>query len=835
MEYTLIQEVHKDIIYYGIYHTEVESQDGSDILCSIRKRFFEKNQKLKNKSTLKINSELYRYTYAIENHKPLKWKKLLDTQQIEHAVPTQTGYYIETCDLNRKPVKKTYYNNLHLWQKTEYFALSDRYEPIYILTPDFDNDKPIIIRKNKTGKKEILSPFTSVLDQTLTDKLNTMTGEPPIFCRTNYGNFYYCTKEEEIIRKDALEKLLKKEALKENDIPEETIEPAFTIDLSGIDKDNKITISAQPDSQEDLQKENIPETSHELFANALMQKEETSEIISAKTKNCAFLNECPFENSDKLIIESGENKYYYFGSMKDDLRHGRGRTVMQNGCTAYEGDYQNDKRDGFGVYYYKSGTLCYAGFWKENHRHGMGAAFNSSGIELGHFENDQLQGAGVRYEEDKNLFFLKKYQNGEYTGSGTQFDTEGNLLYTGEIKNNIREGKGILYHTDGTVKYQGEFHQNQYHGEGILYLMHGGSLKGHFENGRASGFCTLTDDKNKMIYQGSFTNDIYNGNGKLFSEDGSYAEGIFINGEPTGIFQEYDKNQNLIYQGEWTDMHRTGKGTAYQNGVKIYEGSFYQNQYHGKGKLYENHELIYSGSFQNGKRSGFGTEFSHDHILYTGLWKNDCYNGCGILYENGQPKFAGTFSDGMKNGRINQIQNKSITQKSIYQNDILIYTCELREDYSVNYYGSIKNNLKNGMGCTFSEYSEKLFEGIFKNNQPEKAMQVFLKELPDLIDCQELADTDYELFRQTPEFVIEKEIHQGIYTGRLKNHLPEGKGTILYFDHRYTGEFLSGQPHGRGTLYLSDGSEVKGIFTSQPTENTKIFQFSEITYYQLQG
>ena len=65
------------------------------------------------------------------------------------------------------------------------------------------------------------------------------------------------------------------------------------------------------------------------------------------------------ERGAKRIVISAEESYTYFGKVIDGLRQGRGRTQMQNGCTAYEGDYLDDKRDGFGAYYYKSGKICY--------------------------------------------------------------------------------------------------------------------------------------------------------------------------------------------------------------------------------------------------------------------------------------------------------------------------------------------------------------------------------------------------------------------------------------------------------------------------------------------
>ena len=72
-----------------------------------------------------------------------------------------------------------------------------------------------------------------------------------------------------------------------------------------------------------------------------------------------MMNGCPYIAMGKMsICVSPEECYYYFGSVEDGLREGRGRTAMMDGGTAFEGGYLHDQRDGFGTYYYKSGSFA---------------------------------------------------------------------------------------------------------------------------------------------------------------------------------------------------------------------------------------------------------------------------------------------------------------------------------------------------------------------------------------------------------------------------------------------------------------------------------------------
>ncbi len=113
------------------------------------------------------------------------------------------------------------------------------------------------------------------------------------------------------------------------------------------------------------------------------------------------------EDADKLI-DNGDEKYYFFGSFTDSGRNGRGKTLMENGMTAYEGDYLDDKRHGKGAFYYRSGDLCYYGDWSHNKREGFGIGVSSdTGIaHIGKWEENKPTGLGVRFDRNGNFLYL---------------------------------------------------------------------------------------------------------------------------------------------------------------------------------------------------------------------------------------------------------------------------------------------------------------------------------------------------------------------------------------------------------------------------------------------
>ena len=844
----MFKDIDKTIIYYGVYSTDTENFDEDDILCNARKKFFETGVTQKGRGNIKTPDGLNNYSYVIETGVSLRYRLITkDGKQLARVFDTAGGYFAETLDRLHRPVKRAYFNKLHKWTKTEFISAHDRTIK-YVVFPSKDGDNPVIILK-ENNSETVLYPFSADVDMTTSYKLNQLTGTPKIFCSTNFGNFYFCTGQNFAERKKVLE---------------DVINPTYfsTEVYTTWTSDDKTDIIQPNPPQPTAEKPSPTEQSSEeknIITETPIIVEQTDNYAPYERK-CIFSGECPYETAQKQIIESNEQKYFYFGELSDNKRHGKGKTVMKNGQTAYEGIYKNDMRDGMGVFYYKSGKLCYAGNWSRNKKNGLGVAFspgdnsafigqwhdndsvnigaffNCKGelLYLGNAENGVKNGAGITYHSDNKAFFVGKYENGKFLNSGTLFDSKGNLLYTGGYKNNQRNGIGTSYHLNGSVIYHGQWLNNLYDGEGVLRTSNGCTLKGCFKLGKADGTGTLTDKNNKVIYIGNFENDLYNGKGRIFS-DNSYAEGQFLNGKPTGSFKEYNSNDQLIYCGEWADMHRNGQGIEYKRGNKIYEGEFKNSLYNGKGKQLFNGNIIYTGSFSDGMRNGYGIELWNNQTYYQGMWKDDLYNGSGILFDNGTPRYIGIFKDGKPHGRINEISDNKIIRQSLYENGVLVYTCDYNQNGSVEYYGSVSDGMRNGMGCTFAPSYEKIFEGIFRNNSPEKPMKIIFREFDQIPPCPELKDTLYETFRKSPEFAIEKPISvantHGIFTGSVKNDLPDGEGTILYSDHRYTGSFSNGLPDGHGIVYMSDGSTKTGSFSLKPFEKSSLLQFHDITYY----
>ena len=852
------RDLDKTCIYLNVFYNEKELDTvPADILTDARNRYFTGNGKtVKDKISFSVNGRRYSYVYRIDAKGKLKWRALENGVLSEEAVAEPAGYIVIYREQSGFIRKKMYFNHSHVWQKTEYFEMN-RNEPVISLMPWLNDDRAAIaVYDGETSFPQILYAFP-MSDNEYDVEQAVMLCQPPVSATVNNIKYYFGD--------DELEQQWKSVLSGEEDIsvtqPVEEVKQYF--DISALEKNSRYKNLAETDdiftayisSETASVAENKDEDnkSSDEFEDEEEEKSDTEEpaqkrSVSGNTEYTVF--------ADKLVSISAKEKGLYFGELDSvGKRAGSGRTQTMSGKTLYEGEYLDDKKDGFGVTFFKSGKISYAGSYRDGKKNGFGIEFRAvdGGITIADFcegerdfvfakfdKNRSLVYAGSRYGDktggisinpDNGEIFIAKSRNGEQLQRGTLISADGVLLYSGDYKNGSKDGEGTLFNADGSIKYKGEFRRSLYSGSGMLKYENGNVYTGEFLSGMPSGRGELKNSSGETIYTGGWKKGLYNGDGRLYNDDGSYSDGKFTNGQARGKVTVYDENGMINYSGTVLNNKPDGSGICYQNGVKVYDGQLSEGVRSGTGRLCQNGECVYMGTFENDSFSGFGISYENGREIYFGMWSNGKYSGAGLLKLENGISMAGSFSEGSPEGRINIIQNGILIKECIYKNGECEYMREYSKDgMSVIYDGNVKGGLRSGMGCTFTEYGEKLFEGIFKNGEPLKSMKVSLRQMPELEYVSKLKDTEYEKFRQSREFVVEQPMLSGVYSGQLKDGIPYGKGTILYSDHRYTGSFVNGIASGSGIIYCGDGTVINGVFSDKPVVGTEAVKFLNITY-----
>lgn len=880
----------KSCIYLNVFFNDMEiAPVPADILTDARNRFFiAKGKKIKDKVFFSANGIKYSFSYQIDTRGKFKWKATANGSIIEEAVEEAAGYIIFYRTTSGLVYKKMYFNHSHIWQKTEYFE-ADKNTPSISLMPWLNDDRAAIaMYDSDTSFPQIL--YGLPLSENNEDIHNAvMICNPQVSATVNNVTYFFGDDELEEQWNNVLNscnsvdeisinrKISEKEYFCINAINQNSgyknladTNEIFSMQSMPIATPNLRNNTIKTKIENDTFSDNITEND---FLSVESMPNIVKQINSSKDKKIIYPvsstidNECSKKtndnkienNADKILMISQKEKGYYFGGLdNNNTCNGYGRIQTSKGKTLYEGEFLNDMKNGFGVTFFKSGKVSYVGNYSNNNCDGFGLEFRATdgSVTAAQFKDNtkefisakfdktgKITYVASRYGEDEcNInfntengeIFIAKFENGEPVNSGTIISADGTLLYTGEYKNGNKDGNGMLFNLDGTIKYSGEFKRNLYSGMGVLNYDNGNVYTGEFSAGYPSGRGELRTEQGEVIYTGQWKKGLYNGDGRLYNKDGSYSDGKFINGVAKGKLTIYDEKGLLKYSGLVLDDKPDGNGICYDNGKKVYDGQLSRGVKSGTGRLYENDKCVYMGSFENDMFCGFGISYKNSQPVYCGMWQKNKYNGAGLLSVDQTTLVAGDFINGVPNGRINVIRNNVLVQECIYSNGECEYMREYSHDgTSVLYDGNIKNNVKEGMGCTFTEYGEKLFEGIFKNGEPFKSMKVCFREMPALEYIAKLKDTDYEKFRNSKEFVVEQPMMSGVYSGQLKNGVPDGKGTILYVDHRYTGSFCTGSACGNGIIYCGDGTVIKGVFSNEPQINTIPISFSNVIYNQI--
>lgn len=225
-------------------------------------------------------------------------------------------------------------------------------------------------------------------------------------------------KTEDITGKTDVAEETENTTVEENQVEENPTEQQETVEENSIDDDTKV---APNFTNEEILREVL---------NAMMNNSKENEPPKVVTS----VNETPqaerFDKNADLIINSGNEKYCYYGDINDDcMRDGYGRTEMSNGKTAYEGNYKNNKRNGFGSFYYNNGGLCYTGEWKDNKRNGFGVGVRSSdgSFHAGTWSNNKPEGVGARFDKYGKLSYIANFKNGKESGLCVEYREDGGI------------------------------------------------------------------------------------------------------------------------------------------------------------------------------------------------------------------------------------------------------------------------------------------------------------------------------------------------------------------------------------------------------------------------
>ena len=287
---------------------------------------------------------------------------------------------------------------------------------------------------------------------------------------------------------------------------------------------------------------------YSLFLKKYSQNEKVNKILYSQNPtiiNLLTLNYKDFynENENENPIIKIENSLKTIKKYRNSLifKYPDNKLIFNdiNQCitnveSVYKGevDLITNKKCGKGELIYRSGAQKF-GTWINNEFKGWNRYIDFNGIlYLGYFNNNELNGKGIKFQIEKNKLYKGDFINNIKEGYGIE-ESEG-TKYEGEFSKDKKNGKGKILFKNGDI-YEGNFENNKFNGEGhYIWKKNGHEYIGNYLNGQFNGKGFYKWSENEY-YKGDYKMGIKEGNGEVKYPNGKKYIGPFVNGKLNGI------------------------------------------------------------------------------------------------------------------------------------------------------------------------------------------------------------------------------------------------------------------------------------------------------------
>lgn len=401
----------KDIIYFGITFEKFDILDFTDdFLAGVRSNFFKSGfETQSNRCVQYIDDVEYFFVYNMEKGKQLSWKVNKNGNVFQNSERVNpNSYRVNTYDENGRIFKRHYFDNNHIWLKSEYLTDSLN-KPEYILYPFEVDDNEVIVKIHNT-------PDSSVQTYLYPKQSMPENGDYSVLSYTDKGFLFFNSVPNN--------KFISKTVIRDNSVNNLG---GFEFNLVDFNLSRNLNSTFDITDAEYLDYENgkpYYKVTNEKLNNTSFENENDIEEFDVK------VYEKETDASDAVIERKGES-YKYYGELDENKkRTGYGRTVTDEGITAYEGGYFDDMRNGFGAFYFKNGKINYVGNWYNNRRNGFGVGFRGSdgSSHIGKWNNNSPEGLSARFDKNGNFIFLGNFIDGKKQGKGITVDDDGSFV-----------------------------------------------------------------------------------------------------------------------------------------------------------------------------------------------------------------------------------------------------------------------------------------------------------------------------------------------------------------------------------------------------------------------
>ncbi len=499
------QKLSKGLIVYSVLISDFEKLDfKNDALAGVRANFFNSNKQTQaDKTEISFEDKDYKISYSMTDGIPLSWKVSRNNQPFQ-SVKKISEYLYSVILYGKNGIvnKRIYFDNNHIWLRTEYF--DDNFEGVKIgvLTPKIICDVFSIEfeRISLDGSR-----FSTLLYPSATPPLKKCAG----LVYTNTGMLWYdqiFAPKDLVIPGLGVNKIISgfefnddssdfsnsdlvnfcdADYLEDNESYDEfkinnqaNASECDKKSYSAYDKIQNILFEAQK-TNKDLFGEIINQTS-EMSADDNDSAQSNADLSDASDENESLkdltginescvdtqMSDNSFESDDVLNevsdkisddVQITENIFDGDDTLdyeKQELADCNVIIHTKSGKYSYYGNVdKNNNRTGKGRTVTPDGITSYEGDYSDDKRNGFGVCYYKEGNinYVGNWVDGRREGCGVGYRLSDSTMHIGKWADNLPTEYGARFDSDGNFIDVCFYDNGVRNGKSVSFDEKGRV------------------------------------------------------------------------------------------------------------------------------------------------------------------------------------------------------------------------------------------------------------------------------------------------------------------------------------------------------------------------------------------------
>lgn len=463
---------------------------------------------------------------------------------------------------------------------------------------------------------------------------------------------------------------------------------------------------------------------------------------------------------------------------EDNLPDGKEQNESFNDNNSNKNSKNRAQKPSTTIHY--SDKEYYTGDTLNKIRHGYGVMTYSDGrTYLGEWDNDQKHGFGREFDKEKTLIFEGKYQNGDYS-DGTFHDDEFYYKFwknSSDVERYVEEvlanpkNQGFnfknlsyveIYGLDWSLRYKGGFKKGQLHSYGTY----------HYSNGN--------------IYTGMWQTDLMHGYGEL-----TFVKKLSKKALRNSVISELGFDSDT--RKREIDIHGNNREEGANQSPLAMSLKRQLAKIRSKENKFKSPSLGYDPYSSMTQRQARLEQYQKEQAKLI--------NQTLKLQPPKSPKASSKGKTKVKLTIFNLNENSPVV-KDMHKNRELAIPTLIKKVYK----GNFVLGKMNGRGEIQTKDGNFLFEGIFKNNQPNGLGLEYLKN--NMIYKGEYVNG----LKSGTGSIFTKE-GELIYDGEFKNGMKNGYGTLNYENgDSYEGHFVNDMKHGAGTFRKPDGSFFKGTW-----------------------